>query len=594
MKKWRLSSLFWQIYASFILIMMVPLVLLTFFTVEQFRKEYLKQTISAETTRAKLIGTQIASDSAGIIPHHVDSLCKSLSTLAALRITVVSPDGTVIGDSDADPKTMENHKSRPEILDALDQKTGISSRFSHTIQKDMLYVAIPLYKKDVLIGVVRTAVPMIAISFVTNNFYQQSLIIGLVLALLTAIISIFITNGISQPIRLMQQGAQRIADGDFSVKLGISRTDEIGELAEALGTMAKLLHDRIRTITRQSNEREAVLSSMTEGVIALETSERVININHAAATLLGIAPDQAIGRLIHETTRNSDIQKFVSRALAATAILEAHLEIPRDGEIRYIQAHGSTLRDHQNRIIGALIVLNDVTRQHKLENVRRDFVANVSHELRTPLTSIKGFVETLSMGALEPPEDARRFLTIIAGQVDRLNSIIEDLLTLSWIEKENEMSAIVLSDGDITTIFQNALAQCTKNATAKNITLILKESDQLTGRVNSQLLEQAIVNLIDNAIKYSNSQTTVTCSITATQSIITLAVADQGIGIPANHRDRIFERFYRVDKARSQKLGGTGLGLSIVKHIIAAHGGTVVLESTEGKGSIFSIQLPRS
>jgi len=314
--------------------------------------------------------------------------------------------------------------------------------------------------------------------------------------------------------------------------------------------------------------------------------------NQAAGQLLEIDPSSVHGRAIQEVVRNIDLLRFVARTLASMWPVEGDIILHNEGE-RFLQAHGTILRDTQGRGMGALIVLNDVTRLRRLENVRREFVANVVHEIRTPVTSIKGFSETLLDGALEDPKNAKQFLGVIARQTDRLNAIIEDILSLSRIEQEAENAEIVLREERLVDMLQVAIQLCETKAAAENVGINLVCEEDILARINPPLLEQAVVNLIDNAIKYSGQGSVIHIEAARKEAEIIISVRDEGCGIPEEHLPRLFERFYRVDKARSRKLGGTGLGLAIVKHIIQAHGGRVTVDSTLGKGSTFQLHLPK-
>jgi two-component system phosphate regulon sensor histidine kinase PhoR len=289
--------------------------------------------------------------------------------------------------------------------------------------------------------------------------------------------------------------------------------------------------------------------------------------------------------------RLSELQRFVVVALSSEEPVEKGLVLYGEAE-RIVRAHGTPLRDAEGKREGVLIVLNDVTHLAKLENIRKDFVANVSHEIKTPITAIKGFVETLQEGQSQDPEDVRRFLGIVHRHVDRLEAIVEDLLTLSRIEKEAETEEITLEEHSVRKVLVKAVQACENKAQVKKIHLELECSEDLKGRINPPLLEQAVVNLIDNAINYSEEGKSVTIRAQENAQEILIQVEDQGSGIERRHLERIFERFYRVDKSRSRKLGGTGLGLSIVKHILEAHGGRVSVESQPGRGSTFTLHLP--
>jgi len=355
--------------------------------------------------------------------------------------------------------------------------------------------------------------------------------------------------------------------------------------------MAVQLDERFRAIAEQRNEQEAVLSSMVEGVLAVDVDERVTTMNLTAGRLLGIEPHRALGRSIQEVTRNAEIQKFVSDAGRSEDVVESELTL-HSPDARILQGHGARIRDSRGRRIGTVVVLNDVTRMRQLETLRRDFVANVSHELKTPITSIKGFVATLLDGAMENPQDARRFLEIVARHADRLSSIIDDLLSLSRIEQEDHEGALETARAGVRETLQRAIDACASTAAERQIRLELDCSDGLVGVFNARLVEQAVTNLIDNAVKYSEAGSSVAISARRAGHVTEVAVRDHGVGIEAQHLDRLFERFYRVDKARSRKLGGTGLGLAIVKHIALAHGGTAQVASTPGLGSTFTLKIP--
>jgi two-component system phosphate regulon sensor histidine kinase PhoR len=412
-----------------------------------------------------------------------------------------------------------------------------------------------------------------------------------VIAVVAALASLIISRRISSPLEKMKLSAERFAAGDLNHRLESPGLLEMNTLAEAMNKMAGRLDERIRTIVEQRNEQQAVLSSMIEGVFAVDESERLISMNRSAARLISADPGKVRGKRLQEIVRNSELQRFVERTLRSDTPIEGEILLGDDRD-RFVQTHGAVLQGSDGARIGALVVLNDITRIRQLETVRRDFVANVSHELKTPITSIKGYVETLLDGAMHNLDESKRFLEIILKHSDRLNSIIDDLLSLSRIEQEKESGAIVLEEGSIKDVLQNAIRACETKATAKEIEVVLNCSDAVYARINAPLLEQAVVNLVDNAIKYSEPDKIVTVEAESTKGAIEIRVHDQGCGIPKEHLHRLFERFYRVDKARSRKMGGTGLGLAIAKHIIQAHDGRISVASQPGKGSTFTIHIP--
>jgi len=397
----------------------------------------------------------------------------------------------------------------------------------------------------------------------------------------------------------LRRGIERITAGDASHRLPQYERGATAGMSRALTRMAGVFNQRLRSLQQQRNELEAVLASMVEGVIAVDLEENILSLNNVGSELLRVSPHRAIGRSIQEVVRNTALQQFVQRALSHNDPIQGDFVLRLEtrqgrGEDRYIQAQGTALLDAAGQRIGALVVLHDVTRLRRLEMIRRDFVANVSHELKTPITAIKGAVETLidTDERTFDPESHQRFLGIVNRQADRLHAIIEDLLALARIEQDAERDRVLLEEVNLREIMDSAVEACTVAASGREIALQLHCTGALTVRVNPALLEQAVVNLLDNAIKYCPPETTVEvrCAHVAGEAVI--SVIDQGPGIEAEHLPRIFERFYRTDKARSRAMGGTGLGLSIVKHIANAHNGRVSVESELGEGSTFRIHLP--
>jgi two-component system phosphate regulon sensor histidine kinase PhoR len=400
-------------------------------------------------------------------------------------------------------------------------------------------------------------------------------------------------NGIVRPLDRIREAAGQLTGGLWGARVPVPDPQELAELAEAFNHMADLVQEQIRILIQNNNEQQAVLASMAEGVLAVDGQERLISMNKACSRLLGLDPSQAQGRRLQEVVRNADLSRFITRALVCPDPVESDVLLHGDQE-RVMQARGSALHDLEGRAIGAVIVLNDVTDFRRLESIRRDFVSNVSHELKTPVTSIKGFVETLLDGAMQDPVDSERFLRIVSKQADRLHAIIEDLLSLSKIEQSEDADDIALEPMGVRGVLEAALAACRSGADEKNIEVTLDCDSHLTARINPLLLEQAIANLLDNAFKYSEPGRQVRLWAASADGEVTINVTDRGCGIAGEHLSRVFERFYRVDRARSRKLGGTGLGLAIVKHIVQAHHGRVTVESTLGVGSTFTVHLPRA
>ena len=596
----RRPRLFWRVYATYLVIVVLCTAAVGFYAVRSVRDFYYDQTERDLQARAALIRDQLTAAMTADTPQQLESLVRRLDSVSGTRITLIAADrpgvarGQVLADSEANPATLPNHANRPEFQIALQGRPGRVVRYSDTLHQNMMYVAIPVTENGRITTVLRTAIPLTRVNDALATLYGSIGISALVVAVIAALIGWYVSRGISRQMADIKNGAQRLAAGDFTQKLYVPRVEEFASVAESINQMAEELDDRLRRLTHERNEREAVLASMVEGVLAVDTEERVIAVNAAAALLLESDPAEAEGKSIQEVVRNPDLQHVVAQTLAGQRPVEADIVIRVGAEDRNLQANGTLLHgDGEGDVVGAVVVLNDVTRLKRLEAVRRDFVANVSHELKTPVTSIKGFAETLEDGALDDPVAARRFVRIISGQADRLNSIIEDLLALSTLEQSGDSPLLQLEEADLCDVVAVALEVCGPKAEAKHIALNETCPGSLFARVSPPLLEQAVVNLVDNAVKYSVDGSAVAVDLTETGEEIVVSVTDQGQGVAREHLPRLFERFYRVDKARSRDLGGTGLGLAIVKHIAQIHGGRVSVDSVVGRGSTFRIHLPR-
>lgn len=584
--------IFWQIFPRHLVVTVFTIVV--FFAVFSTALErfYRRQTAEALQVQALFAAEQVRDRFSMEELDHLDAVTALLGTKSPARITLILPDGTVAGESDQSRDLMENHRERPEVKAAIVQgRPGQSIRFSDSVRKEMLYVAVPVYREAALIGVVRMAMPLVKMEEALSGIHHSLLWGAAAVLLLGAGLSFTVSRRISRPLELIRCGAERFARGDFSFRLQSSGSAEIGALAGTMNTMAAQLEERLQSVIKERNQREAVLSSMVEGVLAVDTTGHIISMNKAAAEFFNVfQPEMAAGRSIEEVFRNVRLQRFIADVLEGQESRECELVV-QNLHACFLQARGTNLLGVQGRRIGAMVVFNDVSRLRRLENLRRDFVANVSHELKTPITAIKGFVETLLDGALKDPMEADRFLRIVAKHADRLDLIIEDLLMLSRLEQDGREGMEIKETG-LCGILNSAVEVCAQRAAEKNISIQVECPDEMTAAVNSPLIEQAVINLIGNAVKYSTGGKTVTVKACTQEGGICLSVKDQGCGIEERHFYRLFERFYRVDKGRSRQEGGTGLGLSIVKHIAQAHGGTVSVQSRYGEGSTFSIFLP--
>ncbi|MBI4800536.1 MAG: HAMP domain-containing protein [Desulfarculus sp.] len=520
------------------------------------------------------------------------ALAKELGEKLGLRITLVSPQGVVWGDSHLDQAgviALGSHLERPEVAQALTGGQGQSQRFSGTLGLNQLYVAELLGTTADPGLVIRLSLPLAGVAktvAATRRALMGAVVLGLVLSV---VVAYFTARRITRPIKDLTSTAQVMASGDLSPRVRRYPPHEIGELGRVFDAMADNLQRQVAALTRANDRQEAILRGMAEGVMLTDREGRILLANRALVKLLnlGMSP---VGRTHAEVMRNPDLQEAMRRVLGG----EAHIskEISTLGPApRYLEAHVVRVAG-QTPGAGAVAVFHDVTERHRVEKMRRDFVANVSHELRTPLTAIKGAAETLLQGALESPEDARRFADMIDRQAGRLGHLVADLLDLASIESGE--AAPHLEEVRLDKLAESLLEEMADRAAHKGLVLVNKMSERpLSVQADRQLLEQALLNLLDNALKYTDPGGQVSLGVQDDAQEVAILVGDTGLGIAQPDQARLFERFYRVDKDRSREMGGTGLGLAIVKHIAQAHGGRVEVESRLGAGSTFRLVLPR-
>ena len=567
----------WKLYAVYLVVLAVFTVLVGTWILSA-QRAFHRAAVEEELLRSAQLLAGALDGSDALTIENVDPRVKRWGQSAEIRLTVVAPSGVVLGDSLADPAGMENHADRPEIRAALRGEQGSDQRVSATQGVSTLYVAAPLKREGRVIAAARAALPLTRLKQQLAGQRMKLLAGGSVLVGLAAVLGWFVAVALGAPLEDIKRGAERFAAGDLSRRIDAHGTREVTALADSLNRMAMELDGRMKTIERQAAEREAILSSMSEGVIAVDEAGRVISLNDAAARLLSVNAADVLGRPLPEIVRNSALEELVAGVLQTGQAAEGEIVLQAGSE-RFLQVHCTVLHDSADRPHGAVAVVADLTRLRHLETVRREFVANVSHELKTPVTSIKGFIETLRDGAFRDPVRAERFLEIIARQSERLSMIIEDLLTLSRLEEEGGEPQIPMRSAGVAELLESAAQVCESKASERSIPVRIACDHGLQLRMNPPLLEQAIVNLVDNAIKNSDPGSPVQVEARVEGSEVLISVSDGGCGIEAEHLGRLFERFYRVDQARSRKAGGTGLGLSIVKHIAQAHGGSVSVTS---------------
>lgn len=521
-----------------------------------------------------------------------DDLVKTHGRASNIRITVIRADGIVLADSESNPDTMDNHIGRPEVTDALARGEGSSIRFSNTTRMWTVYTA-KRAERGGKTFIVRVARPLSAVEAEARTLWGAIGFASIVSLVVLVGVLTLVFRRLSNEAEQLADTARQYAAGRLDYRGPQPSASELARLGQAMDDMAQQLSKRMSELRSQQTEQQAILQSMSNGVIAIDLEQRILNVNQAAEKLLGINAENVRGRLLQEAVRQSDLHRFVAAALASSAARTAEFKLLGESRIT-VQAVSETLIEPDGKPKGLLIILNDVTQLRRLETLRSDFAANVSHELRTPITNIKGYVETLLEVGLDDGDQARRFLEIIRKNSSRLASIVEDVLSLTRLEQPQSKEQIERSPTRLLPLLKAVVGHFEDAADAKDITVTVEAPSNLSIFAHSQLLEQAIGNLLSNAINYSPPNTKVSISAQPLgDSRIEIIVADQGSGIAKEHLPRLFERFYRVDKGRSRELGGTGLGLALVKHIAIVHGGQVSVESEIGVGSTFRLTLPR-
>ena len=516
-------------------------------------------------------------------PAEVQKLVKDLGRQTGTRITLILPDGTVVADSEKDPAQMENHSGRPEIRTALAGKTGSSTRYSTTVKEQMTYVATPIIRAGRIEGVVRLSLRLHTIELLIREQTREIFLIAVVVWGITLILTFLFSSFFSSSVREMVQLTKKIAAGDLSERAIVKGRDELSELATGLNEMAEQLQSLFSQIQSRHDELNAIINSMTEGILVLDSAQHVELANDSFRAKFAVE-GQVKGKDYIEIVRSVSLKEMVDELEKENRISAKRM----DFEGRTFTVNGVALKYSRQADRKIILVFHDITSDIQLENVKADFVANASHELRTPLTAIEGYLETFEE---EDPETQKEFLQIVRRNVRRISDLVSDLLLLSRLE--SPVPRLNTGKVDLHTVVRNTMLLVNRLAANKNLTLESEVETGLTINADEFLLEQMLLNLLDNAVKYTDAGKVIVSAHRENGEVV-IRVSDTGVGIGSEHLGRIFERFYRVDKARSRELGGTGLGLSIVKHIVQLHGGDIQVKSQVGSGTCFTIRLPNN
>lgn len=583
----RHSPIFLKLYAGFALVILFSMLIVGLMVqrqIEQASLEDIRNNLSSQAFILQQSFADIDTQS----QNQIQQMVQQIGDRIATRVTLLTRDGVVMADSEFRFDKMDNHLSRPEIISATQSKVGESRRYSTTLQKPMLYVAIKAMDSHSNLGFIRTALSTERIDEEINYLRRVIIIAASLTTLIALFIGYWLAMSFARPLRQMTIIANNYAQGRYQLRIPSHRRDEIGELARSLNKMADISAQRFNIIKTERDQLSTILKSMNEGVITVNDKGLITHVNRAACRMLRTSEERCLGQSLQDMDASNNLNQALIQCQQQQASVEKSIQLDGYTFARHYRLH-VTLLKHSDQA-GAILVLQDTTDFQRIDKMRADFVANASHELKTPITAIRGFAETLIEDEAIERQIQQRFICKIHGQSIRLSDLVSDLLALSRLESNDEAFNTQV---DLQQIVQRVCANLQAVAQSHQVMLDLDTKGQpimLLGDENA--LGQMVTNLIDNAIKYTPAMGHVHVVIKVDASTTLLSIKDDGIGIDEANQERIFERFYRVDKARSQSLGGTGLGLAIVKHIVQSHKGSLQLKSKLNQGSTFLVKIP--
>lgn len=584
------SSIRWRMIIPYTIIILIATLGLTLYLSGLVRRVRRADLEARVLTEARLIADSAVAclDDLSANPAALDARIRQWAALSDSRVTVIGLDGVVLGDSEVDPANMENHLYRPEVSQAIRTGTGTAVRFSRTLGTDLLYVAV-LARRDGSatgepVGVVRIAIPLHEIEQAVGRLSRTIMITGLLLAILSIGLATYIASRTANPIRQLTDVVERVAQGDMRARLLPTTRDEMARLTHAFNHMADQLNDKVAMLAEEQTFLSGVLNTMADGVIITDNNGQILLTNPAALRILAFPGKDAQGRTFAQVVREHQLVELWN--LCRQSGVEQTGTVEPTLRNTFLQAVITPLNEPEPTRF--LVMLQDLTHVRRLETIRRDFISNISHELRTPLASLSLVVETLKDGAIDEPETARRFLSFIESELSALTQMVEELLELSQIESGRV--PLRLKSTPVAKLIRKPIKRLAPQAERMNITVeSIIPDDAPPVLADSRRVQQVVMNLLHNAIKFTPAGGNVTIKAEVVGSEMLIAVKDTGAGIPADELSRIFERFYKTDRARADE--GTGLGLAIAKHIVLGHGGRIWAESIEGKGSTFYFTL---
>ncbi|MBM7713846.1 two-component system phosphate regulon sensor histidine kinase PhoR [Bacillus thermophilus] len=585
-----MQKLWLRITFSFLLLMSIALLVSGFFIADKVKDTYmdLKKDQLYEMAQLTVRAINTGTDSEVRLQEQVKELSKTITS----RITVIDRDGHVLADSEDNPSAMENHADRPEVRQIIKsgKDSGISIRYSKTLGYNMMYVTIPMIEGDQVKGVVRTSLSLEKVEQAIEHLTATLTFVLFTAMLLTTIVGVRMAKGIAKPIEEMITVSERLKDKDYSARVRMQPKGELGRLANAINVLAASLKSQMEQIQENEQQLMGVLTYMKSGVLLVDKDGRILLANRAMGDMLGLEPETLKGKLHVEVGKSADLSRLIDQCLLEGKEIRDEIQFYFPDE-RILDAHLAPYVGKRNELKGIVAVLHDITDIRRLEKMRSEFVANVSHELKTPITSVKGFAETLLDGAMDDEELLHDFLNIIHKESVRLHRLINDILHLSKIEQH--LVTPIVEEVNVTEVIRNVAETIRKEVKTKGLELELPDNTNVWVEGERDRIQQIILNLVSNAVVYTPEGGKISVSVSERENEVDIRVQDNGIGISKKDLPRIFERFYRVDKARARDSGGTGLGLAIVKHLIESHHGSIKVESEEGEGTIFTVTLPK-
>ena len=590
-----MQRLWLKITGSYLILSITFVLVLWFFISSIIQNTYTDMTEDHLIENAQLVSEVITLGGLDEDRKTLDEWTSHFNDEITLRYTIIGKDGTVIADSESDIETMDNHIDRPEIDAVLvrNQDVGTSTRLSDTKDTSMMYVAIPVKADGEIIGAVRTSITTESIDNAISAIWTTLSAILFIILLVSVISAALLSYNITKPINRVINVTKRLQNKDYSARINADYSGEIGNLNTSVNALAASLQAHVNEIEESEKQLNSILSNLVSGVVLIDDKGFVDLTNHATERFLSKHTSKIMGKEYSYVFGPLGIDHLIETVIEDNVKRhdEAHIYFPEE---RILDVHIAPYYSQGWQQRGAIIVMHDITDIRRLEKMRSEFVANVSHELKTPITSVKGFAETLLSGDVPDRETADQFMRIIYDESERLNRLITDLLELSKIEKQ--AMPLQITDVNVNEIINNSTQTISKFARDKNITLHLPDdsAEPVHVEADKDRLGQIVLNLVANAVNYTSDNGEIFINVEEHTSKIVIWVRDTGMGIPEESLDRLFERFYRVDQARSRHSGGTGLGLAIVKHLVESHGGNIFVKSVEGVGSTFTVELPKT